>query len=97
MYYYNIRVVPYSIKGRVDIVLVKEDFRKGVEDAYIQDVSPTPALCRGVERSESISGITLVQKIVECACVCILNNVTGGVNHNPSLAIAEYKRDRRQE
>ena len=79
------------MKGRVDIILVKEDFRMRVEDAYIPDVSPMPALGRGIERSGNIGGVTIFHEIVECACVCILNNVTEGVNHNPSLTIAEDK------
>ena len=97
MCYCTVRVVLYPVKGRVDVVLIEEDFRKGVKDAYIPYVSPIPALGRDVGHPGNIGGITLVHKIVECARICILNDVTRGVNHNLSLAIAEDKTDRRQK
>ena len=85
------------MKGKVSYIIVEEDICKGMEDAFIPYVIPMSALGRGVESPGNIGGVTIFHKIVEYARVYILNNVTGGVNYNPSLVIAEDKTDRRQE
>ena len=90
----NIGVIPYPMEGRVDIVLVEENLCRWVKDADVPDMSPVPALDSGVKCSGNISGVTLVHEIIEGTGISVLVNVTGGVDHNPSFAVAEDEIDR---
>ena len=81
------------VEGGVNIVLVKENLFPGVADAGIPDVSPVPALGRGVEGLGDVCGVTLVHVIVEGPRVRLSMYVRGGVDDDPSLTLAEEKSD----